>query len=131
MQTPKDSQSYPVILSNFKTYKNIIRRSIMHAKRDYYRHAFNRYSTNLQKTWVTINETLNRKKVKRNFPKEFKLTNGNTISEPKEIANAFKDCFVSIGDTGVLNTNRNIDVVELNLLYKKPTLNHSTSTINK
>ena len=49
LQTPKDSQSYPAILSNFKAYKNIIRRSIMHAKRDYYRHAFNRYSTNLQK----------------------------------------------------------------------------------
>ena len=109
LQTPKDSQSYPAILSNFKAYKNIIRRSIMHAKRDYYRHAFNRYSTNLQKTWVTINETLNRKKGKRDYPKEFQLTNGNTISEPKEIANAFNDFFVSIGDTGVLNTNRNID----------------------
>ena len=67
------------------------------------------WSTNLQKTWVTINETLNRKKGKRDFPIEFKLTNGNTISEPKEIANAFNDFFVSIGDTGVLNTNRNID----------------------
>ena len=32
LQTPKDSQSYPAILSNFKAYKNIIRRSIMHAK---------------------------------------------------------------------------------------------------
>ena len=62
----------------------------------------------MQKTWVTINETLNRKKGKRDYPKEFKLTNGNTISEPKEIANAFNDFFVSIGDTGVLNTNRNI-----------------------
>ena len=57
----------------------------MHAKRDYYRHAFNRYSTNLQKTWVTIKETLNRKKGKRDFLKEFKLTNSNTISEPKEL----------------------------------------------
>ena len=63
----------------------------------------------MQKTWVTINETLNRKKGKRDFPKEIKLTNGNTISEPNEIANAFNDFFVSIGDTGVLNTNRNID----------------------
>ena len=62
-----------------------------------------------RKTWVTINETLNRKKGKRDFSKKFKLTNGNTISEPKKIANAFNDFFVSIGDTGVLNTNRNID----------------------
>ena len=53
----------------------------MHAKRDYYRHAFNRYSTNLQKAWVTVNETLNRKKGQRDYPKEFKLTNGNTICD--------------------------------------------------
>ena len=71
VQTPKDSINYPVLLSNFKVYKNIIRRSIMHAKRNYYRNAFNRYSTNMKKTWQTINETLNRRKRKRDFPKEF------------------------------------------------------------
>ena len=63
------------------------------------------------------NETLNRKKGKRDFPKEFKLTNGNTISEPKEIANAFNDFFVSIGDTGVLNTNWNIDFLLFRKIY--------------
>ena len=42
VQTSKGSTDYPVLLSNFKVYKNIIRRSIMHAKRDYYRNAFNR-----------------------------------------------------------------------------------------
>ena len=109
LQTPKDSQNYPALLSNLKSYKNIIRRSIMHAKRDYYHHVFNRYSTNLQKTWQTINETLNRTKGKRDFPQEFKLANGNIISDLKEIANAFNDFFISIGDTGLLNANRDID----------------------
>ena len=103
VQTPKDSINYPALLSNFRVYKNIIRRSIMHAKRNYYRNAFNRYSTNMKKTWQTINETLNRRKRKRDFPKEFKLANGNSISEPKQIANAFNDFFISIGDGGVLN----------------------------
>ena len=37
VQTPKGSPIYADLLSNFKVYKNIIRRSIMHAKRDYYR----------------------------------------------------------------------------------------------
>ena len=100
VQTPKDSINYPDLLSNFRVYKNIIRRSIMHAKRNYYRNAFNRYSTNMKKTWQTINETLNRRKRKRDFPKEFKLANGNSISEPKQIANAFNDFFISIGDGG-------------------------------
>ena len=109
MQTPKDSQDYPALLSNFESYKNIMRRSIMHAKRDYYHHVFNRYSTNLQKTWQAINETLNSTKGKRDFPQEFQLANGNIISDPKKIANAFNDIFISIGDTGLLNANRNIE----------------------
>ena len=109
VQTSKNSTDYPVLLSNFKVYKNIIRRSIMHAKRDYYRNAFNRYSTNMKKTWQTISETLNRRKGNRDFPQEFKLANGDTISEPKQIANASNDFFIGIGDVGVLNANNNND----------------------
>ena len=67
MQTSKDSTDYPVLLSNFKVYKNIIRRSIMLAKRNY-RNAFNRYSTNMKKTWQTISQTLNRRKKNPDFP---------------------------------------------------------------
>ena len=104
MQTSKDSTDYPVLLSNFKVYKNIIRRSIMHAK-----HAFNRYSTNMKKTWQTVSETLNRRKWNRDSPQEFKLANGDTISEPKQIANAFNDFFIGIGDVGVINANTNND----------------------
>ena len=109
MQTSKDSTDYPVLLSNFKVYKNIIRRSIMLAKRDYYRNAFNRYSTNMKKTWQTISQTLSRRKRDRDFPQEFKLANGNTISEPKKIANAFNDFFIGIGDGGVSNESTNND----------------------
>ena len=31
------------------------------------------------------------------------MANGNSISEPKQIANAFNDFFISIGDGGLLN----------------------------
>ena len=50
VQTPKGSPIYADLLSNFKVYKNIIRRSMMHAKRDYYRNVFHKYSSNLKKT---------------------------------------------------------------------------------
>ena len=43
---------------------------------------------NLQKTWQTINETLNRTKGKRDDPQEFKLANGNIISDLKKIPKA-------------------------------------------
>ena len=91
VQTPKDSPIYSDLLSNFKVYKNIIRRSIMHAKRDYYKNVFRMYSSNLKKTWQTINDSLNRRNRRRDFPQEFQLANGTLISEPKHIANAFND----------------------------------------
>ena len=77
----------------------------MHAKRDYYKNVFRMYSSNLKKTWQTINESLNRRKKRRDFPQEFQLVNGTLISEPKQIANAFNDFFISVGDTGQINTN--------------------------
>ena len=43
VQTPKDSPNYDDLLLNFKVYKNIIRKSIMHAKRDYYKNVFRMY----------------------------------------------------------------------------------------
>ena len=97
MLTPRESPNYSEIHRNFKTYKNIIRRSIMLAKRDYYIKTFSKYSKNLRMTWNAINETLNRHKSKRRFPAEFKLANGKIISDHKEIADAFNDYFIGIG----------------------------------
>ena len=57
MQTPADSPRYPDLLLNSKSYKNIIRRTLMHTKQCYYKHVFNTYSTILKKTWQAINES--------------------------------------------------------------------------
>ena len=102
MLTPRDSRDYLEVQRNFKTYKNIIRRSIMIAKRDYYNKLFNKYSKNLKMTWKAINDTLNRHKTKRKFPETFKISDGKLISDPKEIATAFNDYFISIGELDVV-----------------------------
>ena len=93
MLTPKDFLDYLEVQRNFKTYKNIIRRSNMIAKRDYYNKLFNKHSTNLKTTWKAINDTLNRHKTKNKFPETFKLSNGQIISDTKEIATAFNDYY--------------------------------------
>ena len=74
----------------------------MHAKRSYYKNVFNTYSTDLKKTWQTINESLNRRKRDKIF---LKNENRNLISDSKQIAEAFNDFFVNIGDTGLLSAN--------------------------
>ena len=81
----------------------------MHAKRTYYKNVFNSYSTNLKKAWQTINESLKWRKKKQDFPQEFKVANGNLISDPKQIADAFNNFFINIGDTGPLNANPTAD----------------------
>ena len=48
-QMSKESSNYADIQTNFKTYRNIIRRSIMCAKRDYYQRMFNTFSNNMKK----------------------------------------------------------------------------------
>ena len=75
MLTRRESPNYLEVQRNFKTYKNIIRRGIMVAKRDYYNKLFNKYSTNLKMKWKAIYDTLNRHKTKSKFPETFKLSN--------------------------------------------------------
>ena len=121
MLTPRDSPDYLEVQQNFKTHKNIIRRSIMIAKQNYYTKLFNKYSKNLKMTWKAINETLNRHKTKSKFPKTFKLFNRKIISDLKEIATAFIDYFISIGELDVVTQPPNCHFT--NYLSNKPNCN--------
>ena len=94
MQTPVDSPNYPDLLLNFKSYKNIIEGQLCTESE----HTIKMCLINLKKTWQTINVSLNRRKMKQDFP-QYKLANGNLISDPKQIADAFNDFFANIGDT--------------------------------
>ena len=119
-QTSKESPNYADIQTNFKTYRNIIRRSIMFAIRDYYQRMFNTFSNDMKKTWQTIiNDTLNRSKKSRKFPRLFILSNGTTISDPKIIAEAFNDYFINIGSVD----ERIIDDQYTRYLHNKPHCN--------
>ena len=93
----------------------------MIAKRDYYNKLFNKYSKNLKITWKAINDTLNRHKTKRKFPETFKLSDGKLISDPKEIATAFNDYFISIGELDVVTQPPNCHFT--NYLSNKPNCN--------
>ena len=62
MKTSPNSPNFANLKTNFNTYKNIIRWSIVEAKKLYYKNTFNKFSNDLRKTWNTINETLNRNK---------------------------------------------------------------------
>ena len=72
-------------------------------------------------TWKAINDTLNRHKTKTKFPETFKLLNGQIISDPKEIATAFNDYFISIGEMEKVAQQPNCHFT--NYLSNKPKCN--------
>ena len=72
-------------------------------------------------TWKAINDTLNRNKTKSKFPETFKLLNVKIISDPKEIATAFNDYFISIGELDVVTQPPNCHFTDY--LSNKPNCN--------
>ena len=88
-------ETYETLRSNFRTFKNILRKSIIEAKRTYYTNIFERFKYNIKQTWKIIKETLHQEK-KDELPNKFVL-NGDTLENPKDIANAFNDYFINIG----------------------------------
>ena len=82
--------------TNFKTYNNILKKSIRLAKKQYYENVFNKHSGDMKKTWGMINTILNRTKMKSKFPEYF-LVNGQRLSNNEELSNAFNNYFSNIG----------------------------------
>ena len=79
----------------FKLYRATLRKSIREAKRLYFMRTFNMYKSDIKKTWIVINETLN-KSIKCQDHNEFIIDN-NKINDPNKIANLFNEYFINIG----------------------------------
>ena len=88
---------YNALKEEFRVYRATLRKSIREAKRLYYVRTFNIYKNDIKKTWLLINETINRKLKKHNIS-EFIIDN-RKISDPNEIANQFNEYFINIGNT--------------------------------
>ena len=112
IKTSPNSPNFANLKTYFNTYKNIIRRSTVEANKLYYKNTFNKFSSDLRKTWNTIKETLNRNTNSKPPPDEFYLANDSIITENKIIANEFNKYFVSIGGS-VENNQPNITFIDL------------------
>lgn len=80
----------------YKKYKNKLTHSLRIAKRLYYEKKLEDYKSNAKSTWRLLNEVINTKKSKKNFPTTFNI-NDREISNPSQIANHFCDYFTNIG----------------------------------
>ena len=75
-----------------------MKENIRAAKREYYFKTFTAQKKDMKKTWKTIDETLNRRKNKSQFPSKF-IVNNRSITDHKEIADQFNIFFSNIGST--------------------------------
>ena len=120
-RSAKHSENYNGKKVNFKTYEKIVDNEIVQAKKIYYSNVFHMYKSSMKKTWQIINETLSRKKVDNMLPDTF-IKNGNELSDPKEIANAFNEYFSKIGSNLASNINCTEDGQSYKVYLQNPTL---------
>ncbi len=64
--TDPTSEEFEIQKINLKTYNNILKQSIHHAKKSYYEQIFNKVKNDIKGTWKTNNGILN--KMKENVP---------------------------------------------------------------
>ena len=69
------------------------------AKQDYYEKYFERNWNNIKNTWKGIKSLISLKTVASNVPTVLSLDNGDTITNPYDIANTFNNYFASIAET--------------------------------
>ena len=69
------------------------------SNQDYYDKYFGRNWNNIKNTWKGIKSLISPKTVASNVPTVLSLDNGNTITDPYDIANTFNNCFASVAET--------------------------------
>lgn len=82
------------LAKRYKSYCNLLNTLLKQAKRSYCENEFHKNKNNPKKQWQLFNSFLNRSSADACITKiDY---NGSTLSEPKEIANAFSDHFSSV-----------------------------------
>ena len=95
-QMRPDSENYVIKRSNFNHYRNTLKKTMIHAKRFYYKNMFDRFKHDMKKTWSIISETLSRNKQNHSLPETMTI-NGQDCSHTQVIAEHFNTFFATIG----------------------------------
>ena len=85
--------------SNYKKYRNLLSTLMKKSKQVYYDKYYERNWNNIKNTWKEIKSLVSLKTVAFSVPTLLSLDNGDTITNPYDIANTFNNYFVSIAET--------------------------------
>ena len=84
--------------TNYKKYRNLLSTLMKKSKQAYYDKYFERNWNNIKNTWKGIKSLISLKTVASNVPTVLSLDNGDTITNPYDIANTFNNYFASIAE---------------------------------
>ena len=93
-QMRPNSENYVIKRSNFNHYRNTLKKTMIHAKRFYYKNMFDRFKHDMKKTWSIISKTLSRNKQNNSLPKTMTI-NGQDCSNTQVIAEHFNTFFAT------------------------------------
>ena len=85
--------------TNYKKYRNLLSTLMKKSKQAYYDKYFERNWNNIKNTWKGIKSLISLKIVASSVPTVLSLDNGDTITNPYDIANTFNNYFASIAET--------------------------------
>ena len=85
--------------TNYKKYRNLLSTLMKKSKQAYYDKYFEKNWNNIKNTWKGIKSLISLKTVVSNAPTVLSLDNGDTVTNPYDIANTFNNYFASITET--------------------------------
>ena len=85
--------------TKFKKYRNLLSTLMKKSKQAYYDKYFERNWSNIKNTWKGIKSLISLKTVTSQVPAVLYIDNGDTITNPYDIANIFNNYFASIVET--------------------------------
>ena len=85
--------------TNYKKYRNLLYTYMKKSKQAHYDRYFQKNWENIKNTWKEIKSLISLKTVASSIPTVLSLDNGDTITNPYDIANTFINYFASIAQT--------------------------------
>ena len=85
--------------TKYKIYRNLLSTLMKKSKQAYYEKDFERNWSNIKNTWKGIKSLINLKTATSCVPTVLSLDNGDTITNPYDIAYTFNNYFASIAET--------------------------------
>ena len=85
--------------TNYKKYRNLPSTLMKKSKQAYYDRYFERNCNISKSTWKGIKSLISLKTIASSVPTVLSLDNGDTITNPYDIANTFNNYFASVAET--------------------------------